>query len=355
MTGTYATDGYGFPIETCGRCGGTGRYPSIAWDGVCLACQGPGVTHPAGKVAELAGRWRAEYAAMRSVTPAVHYDYEETGERTSWPPVQVGDQIRLNDEPWRTVAAVRPTARIVGEKYIGWPVGWLRGVTLETVLTFTDGSTVITRGELWSRRVDKEAADARRAELVSQAVKAYERLLKTRVTRQATADAKRAAKNAERETLVQQLVETHPELLVLVGDKYADAHGFMADMRAAVLSGKSTDKQVAAAVAGVRRDAEREQAKADLVAAGVTCPTGRLTVEGTVIAVWSRETDFGTAHKMRVVTDEGWSAAGTIDGSGDWLKGRRVRVTATFEQSRTDPLGGFFKRPRVEVLDPATA
>ena len=32
----------GFPLSTCSRCGGTGQYPSAAWQGKCLGCSGTG-------------------------------------------------------------------------------------------------------------------------------------------------------------------------------------------------------------------------------------------------------------------------------------------------------------------------
>lgn len=369
----YKIDRDGFPIEACGRCGGTGTYPSSAWNGVCLGCSGQCYTWPAGKVAQLAATWLSERTAMATVTPAVRYSYTEDGVRTQGAGVAVGDQIRLNDEEWRTVAAVRATALVVGQTFIGLTPGYLAGVTLQTVITFADGSTVTSRGEQWSRRIDQDKAKARRAELVAQAVKAYERLLKTRATRAANAAAKRAAADAERETLVQALLETYPELVVLIGDKYADARGFMADMRTAILSGKPSDKQLTAAVNAVRRDAEREAERANLVASGVTCPTGRLTVDATVVWVGAYEGDWGMTYKLRIRTDEGWNAQGNAP-SGllrfapwelrtnladplpdtdpvDWLKGRRVRVTATFAPSDRFQLSGDFKRARVEVLD----
>ena len=375
---TYSTDKAGFPIETCWRCAGNGTYPSSAWNGICLACDGQTVTYPKGKVAQLAMQWHNDHHVMTHVTPAVHYDYAEDGTATAWEPVRPGDQIRLHDEEWRTVAAVRRTAHVVGQTFIGLTPGRLAGITLETIITFADGSTVTSRGEQWRRRLDQDKATARRADLVAQAVKAYERLLKTRATNQAKATAKRAAEQAERETLVQALLEANPELLVLVGDKYADAHGFMADMRAAVLSGKPSDKQLAGAIAAVRRDAEREQERAALVATGVTCPTGRLTVEATVVWVGAYDSQWGVTYKLRIRSDEGWNAQGNaprdllrfappefrsnlsdplpLSDPVDWLKGRRVRVTATFAPSDKYQLSGKFSRPKVEVIEePALA
>lgn len=374
----YRTDKDGFPIEPCGRCAGTGTYPSAAWNGVCLGCNGSGFAYPKGKVSELAAQWANEHYALTHVTPAVHYDYAQDGTRTEWDRVQPGDQIRLHDEDWRTVAAVRPTARMVGETYIGADANRaLRAVTVMTHITFTNGMTIQTHGEQWRRRSNQDTANARRAELVAQAVKAYERLLKTRTTRAATAAVKQQEKDDLRAANVAQLIETHPELARLVSAEYEGATGFMADMRAAVLSGQPSDKQTAAAVNAVRRDDERKQERAALVASGVTCPTGRLTVDAEVVWVDARDTDWGIQYRMRIRTADGWNAMGNVPKDllryappeyqsnlsdplpltdpVDWLKGRQVRITATFAPSDKYQLSGDFKRPTVKVLDTVDA
>ena len=36
------TNKLGFPLARCTRCGGTGRYPSSAYRGICLGCSGTG-------------------------------------------------------------------------------------------------------------------------------------------------------------------------------------------------------------------------------------------------------------------------------------------------------------------------
>lgn len=38
----YSTASLRFESETCGRCGGSGTYPSACWNGVCLGCSGSG-------------------------------------------------------------------------------------------------------------------------------------------------------------------------------------------------------------------------------------------------------------------------------------------------------------------------
>lgn len=374
------TDKHGFPIEECGRCGSSGRYPSSAWNGVCLGCGGGGWVHPAGTVAKLAAQWQTIRRQATGVALTVCRAYAEDGSFTVVADVLAGDQVRLDsDSPWRTVAEVTPGTEVRGSAHVG--VGDNRRLlseTLATTVRFEDGETdYVETPVVWQRRLTPEVT-AELAALVGKATKAHATLAKGRATRAAKAEEKRAHLQAEREANVQQLVETHPDLAVLIGDQYADATGFVADMRAAVLAGKPSDKQVAAAVAAVRRDRERAQAKRDARDAGVTVPTGRLDIEGTVVATWTKWSDRGWGswvHKMRVSSPDGWTAAGTIPAAllenapptyrtsdepdpvdaSRWLRGQRVKIRATFEPSSNDPLSGWFSRPTVEVLTAAVS
>jgi hypothetical protein len=135
-----------------------------------------------------------------------------------------------------------------------------------------------------------------------------------------------------------------------------------------------SDKMVAAALESIRRDRQRKEDKANAIAAGVTVPTGRFEVEGVVVATWAKWSDYGYGswqHKMLVRTADGWAAAGTIPGAllelrpaslnlmdqddpedaSRWLRGRQIRIRATFAPGDRDPLSGWFSRPTVEVVD----
>ena len=101
-----------------------------------------------------------------------------------------------------------------------------------------------------------------------------------------------------------------------------------------------------------QRRAAREVEAAAKKAEGVEVPSGKVTVEGTVVSVKSQDTQYGTAWKMLVQHEDGWKVFGTIPqsllDSVDYyadLKGKQVRFTATVEQSRDDSLFGFYKRP----------
>lgn len=91
----------------------------------------------------------------------------------------------------------------------------------------------------------------------------------------------------------------------------------------------------------------------------VAVPTGRMVVEGKVIAEGTKENDFGVRYVMTVLDDRGFKVWGTQPSSiaSDIKMGDRVRFTARLEASDRDETFGFFSRPsKAEILvDPAAA
>lgn len=64
------TDRYGFPIQTCSRCGGSGRYSYCQMYGDrCFKCEGKGVTHTP-KAHALYQAWASALRAHRNPTVA---------------------------------------------------------------------------------------------------------------------------------------------------------------------------------------------------------------------------------------------------------------------------------------------
>lgn len=155
------------------------------------------------------------------------------------------------------------------------------------------------------------------------------------------------------------LIADHPELAALLGQRYADATGFMADMRRALESGRMSDRQIAAACKSVARDAQMDAQRAKwnaesaaLAATGVKVPTGRIQVTGEIMSAREKVTDFGVSVKMTVKLDDGCKVFGTLPSALepsnydlDSLKGRRITFVGTLEASENDPTFGFFKRP----------
>ena len=85
-------------------------------------------------------------------------------------------------------------------------------------------------------------------------------------------------------------------------------------------------------------------------AAARPVPTGRLVIEGVVLAKKLQESAYGSTYKL-LIEGEGWKVWGTEPRSLDAAKGDRVRLTATVEASADDPSFGFYSRPtKAEVL-----
>jgi hypothetical protein len=196
--------------------------------------------------------------------------------------------------------------------------------------------------------------------------------------RVARAEGKAAAARASAAEGMAALLAEHPGLEGLAHERYNDEYGFAADMRRALENGAMSDRQVTAALAMIERDerrerqqAERDTERAALLAAGVTVPTGRQQITGTIVAVKEQEDRFsytgGVQYRLIIKAEAGWLVMGTLPGSleptdytggdsddvGSWqhwlrhLPGRRVTMTVTLDGpgDDADPLFGFYKRP----------
>jgi hypothetical protein len=112
----------------------------------------------------------------------------------------------------------------------------------------------------------------------------------------------------------------------------------------------------------------RDAAEAKRRDAAAPVPTeGRVTIEGTIASIRTRETDFGIVEKVTVVSDEGWKVWGTLPralaGTYDWdlgevvgeaHEGDRIRFVARITAADDDPTFGFFARPtKAEIVAPA--
>jgi len=112
-----------------------------------------------------------------------------------------------------------------------------------------------------------------------------------------------------------------------------------------------------------REKREAEKAKA------ADCPEGRMAIEGEVVSVKWKDSDYGGSLKMTVKTDDGYLVWGSVpsvlcsiktiigEGEDSWVtykdvgRGDRVRFTGTVTPSDTDKKFGFFKRPaKAELL-----
>lgn len=155
---TFHVDKYGWPVETCGRCGGSGEYSYCQRFGTtCFGCEGRGVALAAGKVSDI----RAEYRAA----------FDEQARRVGYA-LAVGDEVRdwhaPAGTPFRWVADVTPTPRWCGKERVGSAPEVVHYFQL---VTFDDGETRELGSELWRGRVTVRRAPYAEAAQAAMAVK----------------------------------------------------------------------------------------------------------------------------------------------------------------------------------------
>ncbi len=173
------------------------------------------------------------------------------------------------------------------------------------------------------------------------------------------------------------ILDAHPELADLLTDRYAGpaTSNFMLDMRAALLAGDMSPRQVEAACNAVNRDRERTARWSVWDAAhdaartrGMRITAGRQTVTGVVIRLVEKQSTFTyherTYFQVTVQDDDGRRFTGTLpeglhpewdgrwsDAYVGWPKrapGQRITLTVTVKPPRPDdPLHAYYSHPRV--------
>ena len=134
--------------------------------------------------------------------------------------------------------------------------------------------------------------------------------------------------------------------------------------RAVIEYGCLTEGQSVAIIQAAARKAEATARRATDEAAAIAAPTGRVTIDGTIVSVKFKETMYGDCYKclVRVATDEGvfkvWMTAtdkliemipsiehGTWSDRAMSLRGRAVRCAVTLKPSNDDKSFAFGSRP----------
>ena len=93
------------------------------------------------------------------------------------------------------------------------------------------------------------------------------------------------------------------------------------------------------------RKAERDAKNSELLAQGVKCPEGRISIDGIILSVKSYENDYGFQMKMLVQDASGFKVWSSVPEYRDVKAGDQIRFTATVTPSSDDLLFGFAKRP----------
>jgi hypothetical protein len=116
-----------------------------------------------------------------------------------------------------------------------------------------------------------------------------------------------------------------------------------------VRHGTFSDKQAEFLKSLLYRIDNRETLKAQKAAEkerAQDCPTGRLSVKGTVLSLKEVEGTFGITLKMFVKTAEGYTLWGSVPKGLQGIgRGEEVTFTATISPSESDKKHGFFSRP----------
>lgn len=140
----------GFPIEECGRCGGTGRFSFNPRDlDMCYGCHGSGVAIARGAVKHH-GAWRDAVRAAVRVT-AQHLQAGDTVRRWGTSDPITGRRYTADEMPSGTVAAV-VVDRDAPDGWSTAPDGTRTDHSWRTTVTWTDGTVEAMGGStLWHR------------------------------------------------------------------------------------------------------------------------------------------------------------------------------------------------------------
>lgn len=130
---------------------------------------------------------------------------------------------------------------------------------------------------------------------------------------------------------------------------YTGTNPFVKDVVAKLgLYGSLSERQVAAVLKAIARDAEVAAGKAqEAVEVKGDAPVGRVTVTGTVLSTKVQESIYGATLKMLLKLENNSRVWLTVPRKATVTKGDSVTVTATFEVSKDDKSFAFGSRPEI--------
>lgn len=144
----YTNVKYEFESVTCIRCLGSGTYPSAAWNGVCLGCNGTGkkLTRAGLAAKKVHDAWIADHLMVRADS------------------LTAGDKFRPNRvDGWKTVVSIDTEPHYVGKSTIG--------TGDDAVTTEMWHITIVSQKTTWSMPADslvqRNATPAERNALIA--------------------------------------------------------------------------------------------------------------------------------------------------------------------------------------------
>jgi len=152
-------------------------------------------------------------------------------------------------------------------------------------------------------------------------------------------------------------LEANPAVAAAIEQAKGAAHAkntFVADVLGKLdRFGSISERQIAAVISSLRRDAETAARKAaEAVEVKGDAPSGRVTVTGEILTVKDQEGAYGVVTKMLLKLANNSKVWLTAPGEMTAGRGDTITVTATFEVSRDDKSFSFGKRPHL-VAQPA--
>lgn len=141
---TFHVDRRGWPVETCGRCGGTGRFSYCSMYGdMCFGCSGKSVVIGGGKCADIVAEYRDAVARQRNCA-----GYQ----------LRPGDEARPGNagkaDPYLAVVSVEDTGKWCGSSR----VGDVEETHHYQLVTFADGTAREAGPVMWHRKVTIDRA-----------------------------------------------------------------------------------------------------------------------------------------------------------------------------------------------------
>lgn len=122
-----------------------------------------------------------------------------------------------------------------------------------------------------------------------------------------------------------------------------------------------SEKQLAAAVKSIAKDAEFAATRAAEAESKQDAPEGRMVIKGTIATMKLQESMYGSTYKMLVKAEGDFTVWGTVPASmwdslqelkggddyytGDDFKGCTVQFTATLKRADNDSTHAYFTRP----------
>lgn len=165
----------------------------------------------------------------------------------------------------------------------------------------------------------------------------------TRLLRNARESQRRRAKRGLGDILTRRDNIREYPILVSLLHRYPYGDQLIDDILAKVDGYPLTDSQVSTLVSAI----EAHDFRLAQLASLPDLPEGTYELIGTAVSVRTMNGRFGPQDKLLLQLDSGQRVYGTLPSSLTGAEpGQRVALTATVKRSDSDPLFGYFKRPR---------